>query len=130
MRGRAAAPWYVIGKDVASNVLYVDQDTASPYLQSTALWSESAHWVEGNPPADDFECTAQTRYRQADEPCRVKVTDDGTLEVVFSRPQRAVTPGQSVVLYQGDVCLGGAVIARTNAPLEQELKRKSAEQAA
>jgi len=138
VRGRAAAPWYVIGKDVASNVLYVDQDTASPYLQSTALWSESAHWVEGSPPADEFECTAQTRYRQADEPCRVKVTDAGTLEVVFPRPQRAVTPGQSVVLYQGDVCLGGAVIARTNAPLEQELGRKleqelkpkSAEQAA
>ncbi len=134
VRGRAAAPWYVIGKDVASNVLYVDQDTASPYLQSTTLWSESAHWVEGDAPADQFECTAQTRYRQTDEPCRVKVTNDGTLEVVFSRPQRAVTPGQSVVLYQGDVCLGGAVIARTNAPLEQELeqelKRKSAEQAA
>ncbi|MDR6840774.1 tRNA 2-thiouridine(34) synthase MnmA [Pseudoxanthomonas sacheonensis] len=134
VRGRAAAPWYVVGKDVASNVLYVDQESASPYLQSTALWSESAHWVEGNPPADEFECTAQTRYRQTDEPCRVKVADDGTLEVVFPRPQRAVTPGQSVVLYQGDVCLGGAVIARTNAPLEQkleqELKRKSAEQAA
>jgi tRNA-uridine 2-sulfurtransferase len=134
VRGRAAAPWYVVGKDVASNVLYVDQESASPYLQSTALWSENAHWVEGNPPADDFECTAQTRYRQVDEPCRVRVADDGTLEVVFPRPQRAVTPGQSVVLYQGDVCLGGAVIARTNAPLEQELeqelKRKSAEQAA
>lgn len=134
VRGRAAAPWYVVGKDVASNVLYVDQDTASPYLQSTTLWSESAHWVEGDAPADQFECTAQTRYRQTDEPCRVKVTNDGTLEVAFSRPQRAVTPGQSVVLYQGDVCLGGAVIARTNAPLEQELeqelKRKSAEQAA
>ena len=126
VRGRAAAPWYVVGKDVASNVLYVDQESASPYLQSTALWSENAHWVEGSPPADDFECTAQTRYRQTDEPCRVKVADDGTLEVVFARPQRAVTPGQSVVLYQGDVCLGGAVIARTNAPLE----RKLAEQAA
>jgi tRNA-specific 2-thiouridylase len=126
VRGRAAAPWYVVGKDVASNVLYVDQDTASPYLQSTVLWSESAHWVEGNPPADEFECTAQTRYRQADEPCRLKVTNDGALEVVFPRPQRAVTPGQSVVLYQGDVCLGGAVIARTNAPLEQKLAEQAA----
>lgn len=126
VRGRAAAPWYVVGKDVASNVLYVDQDTASPYLQSTVLWSEGAHWVAGNPPADDFECTAQTRYRQADEPCRVKVMGDGALEVVFSNPQRAVTPGQSVVLYQGDVCLGGAVIARTNAPLEQKLAEQAA----
>ena len=126
VRGRAAAPWYVVGKDVASNVLYVDQDTASPYLQSTVLWSEAAHWVAGDPPADEFVCTAQTRYRQADEPCRVKVTDDGALEVVFSNPQRAVTPGQSVVLYQGDVCLGGAVIARTNAPLEQKLAEQAA----
>ena len=126
VRGRAAAPWYVVGKDVASNVLYVDQDTASPYLQSTKLWSENAHWVEGDPPADEFECTAQTRYRQTDEPCRVKVSHQGTLEVDFSNSQRAVTPGQSVVLYQGDVCLGGAVIARTNAPLEQKLAEQAA----
>ncbi|MET1161118.1 MAG: tRNA 2-thiouridine(34) synthase MnmA [Pseudoxanthomonas sp.] len=126
VRGRAAAPWYVVGKDVGSTVLYVDQDTASPYLQSTVLWSESAHWVEGIPPAAEFDCTAQTRYRQADEPCRVKVAPDGTLQVSFRNPQRAVTPGQSVVLYQADVCLGGAVIARTNAPLEQKLAEQAA----
>ncbi|MET0756078.1 MAG: aminomethyltransferase beta-barrel domain-containing protein, partial [Pseudoxanthomonas sp.] len=82
--------------------------------------------VEGGPPVAEFECTAQTRYRQADEPCRVKVADDGTLQVSFPNPQRAVTPGQSVVLYQGDVCLGGAVIARTNAPLEQKLAEQAA----
>ena len=126
MRGRAAAPWYVVGKDVAHNVLYVDQDTASPYLHSTTLWSETAHWVEGRPPADTFECTAQTRYRQLDEPCRVDVAIDGGLEVRFQRPQRAVTPGQSVVLYQDDVCLGGAVIARTDAPLELKLAEQAA----
>ncbi|MET0581098.1 MAG: aminomethyltransferase beta-barrel domain-containing protein, partial [Pseudoxanthomonas sp.] len=99
---------------------------ASPYLHSTRLWSETAHWVEGGPPVAEFECTAQTRYRQADEPCRVKVADDGTLQVSFPNPQRAVTPGQSVVLYQGEVCLGGAVIARTNAPLEQKLAEQAA----
>ena len=126
IRGRAAAPWYVVGKDVASNVLYVDQDTASPYLHSNTLWSESAHWVQGHPPADVFECTAQTRYRQADEECRVEVATDGSLRVGFRRPQRAVTPGQSVVLYQGDVCLGGAVIARTDAPLELKLAEQAA----
>ena len=127
VRGRAAAPWYVVGKDVASNVLYVDQDTASPYLHSSTLWSEPAHWVQGSPPADRFECTAQTRYRQADEPCTVDVAGDGALKVHFQNPQRAVTPGQSVVLYQGDECLGGAVIARTDAPLESN---KMSEQAA
>ncbi len=126
VRGRAAAPWYVVGKDVVNNVLYVDQDTASPYLQSTKLWSEAAHWVGGHPPARRFDCAAQTRYRQPDEACRVSVQDDGTLEVAFARPQRAVTPGQSLVLYDGDVCLGGAVIARTDAPLERRLDAERA----
>ena len=126
VRGRAAAPWYVVGKDVANNVLYVDQDTASPYLHSSTLWSEDAHWVAGSPPARNFECTAQTRYRQVDEPCQVAVADDGTLAVRFQRPQRAVTPGQSVVLYLGDECLGGAVIARTDAPLEQSIPEQAA----
>ncbi len=126
VRGRAAAPWYVVGKDVATNVLYVDQDTESPYLRSTTLWSEGAHWVAGSPPADNFECTAQTRYRQNDEACTISVAEDGTLAVRFARPQRAVTPGQSVVLYQGDECLGGAVIARTDALLERQLAERAA----
>ena len=126
VRGRGTAPWYVVGKDVTHNILYVDQDTASPFLHSTRLWSETAHWVAGDPPAASFECTAQTRYRQVDEPCSVEVAEDGTLSVTFSRPQRAVTPGQSVVLYHGDECLGGAVIARTNAPLEQQLSEQAA----
>ena len=126
LRGRGSAPWYVVGKDVAHNVLYVDQDTASPFLHSTQLWSETAHWVSGAPPAASFECSAQTRYRQDDEPCSVTVAEDGTLAVQFTRPQRAVTPGQSLVLYQGDECLGGAVIARTNAPLEQQLPEQAA----
>lgn len=126
VRGRAAAPWYVVGKDVASNVLYVDQDTHSPYLHSATLWSEVAHWISASPPAGRFECTAQTRYRQHDEPCVVSVNDDGTLAVKFARPQRAVTPGQSVVFYQGDECLGGAVIARTDAPLERRISEQAA----
>ncbi len=126
VRGRAAAPWYVVGKDVRTNVLYVDQDTESPFLHSTTLWSEAAHWISGSPPAARFECTAQTRYRQADEACSVQMNDDGTLRVRFARPQRAVTPGQSVVLYQGDECLGGAVIARTDAPLELQLAEQAA----
>jgi tRNA-uridine 2-sulfurtransferase len=118
MRGFAAAPWYVVDKDVATNVLVVDQGSDSPYLQSTLLWTGDAHWIAGAPPAHTFECGAQTRYRQHEEACRVRVDDAGTLEVRFMRPQRAVTPGQSVVFYDGDVCLGGAVIAATDAPLE------------
>lgn len=121
VRGRAQAPWFVVGKDVATNVLYVDQDSQSPWMMSHALRSETAHWVAGNPPARRFACTAQTRYRQPDEPCTVTVNDDGTLLVHFERAQRAVTPGQSLVLYDGPVCLGGAVIATTDAPLERQL---------
>lgn len=116
VRGRAQAPWFVVGKDVAGNVLYVDQGHDSPWLQSSSLRSELAHWVAGAPPAADFECTAKTRYRQTDAACRVQVRDDGTLAVAFSERQRAVTPGQSLVLYDGEVCLGGAVIAATDAP--------------
>lgn len=118
VRGRPPAPWYVVGKDVANNILYVDQSHESPYLHSTRLRSELAHWIAGAAPARVFECTAQTRYRQADEACTVTVLDDGTLDVRFVRPQRAVTPGQSVVFYDGPECLGGAVISSTNAPLE------------
>ncbi len=119
VRGFAAAPWFVVGKRVRDNTLIVDQGSDSPYLLSTRLWSETAHWISGAPPAARFACTAQTRYRQQDEACDVEVLADGSLAVAFERPQRAVTPGQSLVLYKDEVCLGGAVIAATDARLEQ-----------
>ena len=121
VRGFDPAPWYVVGKEVAGNVLYVDQGADSRWLQSRTLWSEAAHWIAGSAPAARFGCVAQTRYRQRAEPCEVQVHDDGTLQVRFADAQRAVTPGQSVVLYEGEVCLGGAVIAATDAPLETRL---------
>ena len=120
VRGRAAAPWFVVGKDVAANVLWVDQGGESPYLMSNRLWTEAAHWIAGAPPAATFECTAKTRYRQPDQSCEVTLDAQGGLSVAFVSPQRAVTPGQSLVLYRGDECLGGAVIARTDAPLERK----------
>nr|WP_058834616.1 tRNA 2-thiouridine(34) synthase MnmA [Luteimonas abyssi] len=116
VRGHAAAPWYVVDKRVDENVLVVDQAHDSPWLLSTVTRTESAHWVAGTPPAARFEALAQTRYRQTAEACEVEVADDGALTVRFARPQRAVTPGQSLVLYDGDECLGGAVIAATDAP--------------
>ncbi len=120
IRGRPAAPWFVVGKDVASNVLIVDQGIDSEWLQSRQLESEPADWVAGTPPAPTFQCTAKTRYRQQDEPCTVAVQDDGGVSVRFESPQRSVTPGQSVVFYRGDECLGGAVIMRTDARLERQ----------
>ncbi|BAV98231.1 tRNA 2-thiouridine(34) synthase MnmA [Lysobacter enzymogenes] len=117
VRGFEQAPWYVIGKDVAGNVLYVDQGSDTPWLRSHTLTTEAAHWIAGAPPARRFACAAQTRYRQPDQSCEVEVGDDGTLSLRFAQPQRAVTPGQSLVLYAGDECLGGAVIATTDAPV-------------
>ena len=126
VRGRPQAPWFVVGKDVAGNVLYVDQGHDSPWLQSRQLWTEPAHWIAGAPPAARFACGAQTRYRQPEEACEVEVLDDGRIRVRFARAQRAVTPGQSVVLYDGALCLGGAVIAATDAPALPDQRSGSA----
>lgn len=126
IKGRQASPWFVVGKDVASNVLIVDQGIDSDWLLSSRLESEPAHWVAGAPPNRVFPCQAKTRYRQRDEPCTVEVRDDGSVEVRFDAPQRAVTPGQSVVFYQNDECLGGAVILRTDARLERQQGNQAA----
>jgi len=126
VRGFKAEPWYVIGKDVINNVLYVDQGHDSLWLDSRTLWSQPMHWIAGAPPSARFHCFAQTRYRQPEEPCEVTVEDSAGVHIHFERPQRAVTPGQSVVLYQGDVCLGGAVIERTDAAFAQRLEREAA----
>ena len=119
LRGFAAAPWYVVDKDVERNVLVVDQGSDSRYLLSDTTWTEAAHWIAGTPPAAKFHCTAQSRYRQPAQACEIEVRDDGSLCARFAQPQRAVTPGQSLVLYDGVHCLGGAVIAATDAPLER-----------
>ena len=116
IRGRAQAPWFVVGKDVARNILYVDQGHDSRWLFSRRLQASQASWTAGSPPAGRFRCTARTRYRQQDVDCEVSVADDGGLCVTFEAPQRAVTPGQSVVLYDDEECLGGAVIDVTDAP--------------
>ncbi len=129
-RGFDGTPWFVVGKDVVNNVLFVDQGIDSPYLASSTLATGPAHWIAGAAPASTFECVAQTRYRQHEEHCSVKVTDHGTLQVRFQRPQRAVTPGQSLVLYVGDACLGGAVIATTDAAIERRLQGTDAGSAA
>ena len=125
VRGRAQAPWFVVGKDVERNLLYVDQGHDSRWLQSRSLRTETMHWISGHAPASHFSCTAQTRYRQPDEDCEVDVNDDGSVTVRFARPQRAVTPGQSLVLYDGDACLGGAVILHTDAPVIADHQTRS-----
>ena len=113
--GASGEAWYVVGKQVASNVLIVAQGGENHWLQSTRLLADDPHWVAGDAPGVQFRCTAKTRYRQTDQACEVHCRD-GRLDVTFDQPQRAVTPGQSVVFYDGDACLGGAVIAATDAP--------------
>ena len=116
VRGRPDAPWFVVGKDIDRNRLVVDQGD-SPLLASTRLRSEAMHWIAGEAPAFPLRCEGQVRYRQPPQACTVHPAGDG-IEVVFDQPQRAVTPGQSVVLYLGEECLGGAVIAATDAALD------------
>ena len=111
LKGSGDAPWYVVDKDLDANALIVDQGD-SPLLMSHALVAGDPSWI-GDPPAfDDTRLMAKVRYRQDDQPCRVRSLADGRLEVRFDEPQRAVTPGQYVVFYSGERCLGGAVIER------------------
>lgn len=108
------APWYVAKKDLANNTLIAVQGHNHPLLFSKSLTTGPMHWVAGEAPNLPLAVTAKTRYRQADQACTISVADDNTLHVVFDQPQRAVTPGQSVVFYQGEICLGGAVIEATH----------------
>ena len=114
-RDAGGEPWYVVGKDVAANVLVVAQGNATQWLDSTRLTASELSWTAGTSPSGEFSCTAKTRYRQPDQACRVQMRDDGYV-VEFDLPQRAVTPGQSVVFYRDEECLGGGVIDATNAP--------------
>jgi tRNA-specific 2-thiouridylase len=108
--GGAGEPWYVAEKRLASNELVVVQGHDHPMLMRSSLRGTEASWVL-DPPAEGSRRAAKTRYRQADADCTVARVSGKELAVEFPRAQRAVTPGQSVVLYDGEVCLGGAVIA-------------------
>ncbi len=110
-------PWFVARKDMADNTLWVVQGHGHPWLQSLALTVQDASWVAGSAPAPGAYA-AKSRYRQADAPCRLSDTvgaaagaaGPSAFRLDFADPQWAVTPGQSAVVYGGDVCLGGGVI--------------------
>lgn len=103
------SPWFVVAKDIPNNILIVAQGHDHPLLFSQELMCEQVHWVSGHAPNFN-KCSAKIRYRQTDQPCTVHLLDNNSARVVFDEPQRAVTPGQAVVFYDGEVCLGGAVI--------------------
>ena len=106
-------PWFVARKDMADNTLWVVQGHDHPWLLSTLLQAQDCSWVAGVPPAPG-RMSAKTRYRQPDAACELLEPSASEAELRFDQPQWAVTPGQSAVLYQGEVCLGGGVIATSN----------------
>jgi tRNA-specific 2-thiouridylase len=108
--GGAGEPWFVVGKDLEKNVLIVGQGFENDHLYSDRLFATDLNWITDEAPEQTFTCTAKFRYRQPDQKVTVHLSEGGQCEVVFDQPQRAVTPGQSVVFYQDDVCLGGGTI--------------------
>lgn len=108
------APWFVARKDVANNTLWVVQGHDHPWLLSPTLEADDASWVAGSAPAAG-PLAAKSRYRQVDASCRLGEGANGAFRLDFDEPQWAVTPGQSAVLYDGEVCLGGGVIANVSA---------------
>jgi tRNA-specific 2-thiouridylase len=109
--GGAGEPWYVVGKDIGRNALIVAQGHAHPALYADRLCATDTHWIAGRAPHCNWVYAAKTRYRQPDAPCTISRVDPGEVEVEFAAPQWAVTPGQSVVIYESKVCLGGGIIA-------------------
>ncbi|TRX56914.1 tRNA 2-thiouridine(34) synthase MnmA [Thalassomonas sp. M1454] len=112
LKDAGEAPWYVVDKDMKRNVLIVGQGSDHPRLFSKGLIADQLHWVNRKPIAIDesMSCTVKTRYRQQDVACTVKRIDEENYQVIFDQQQSSVTPGQSVVFYQNEVCLGGGII--------------------
>ena len=99
-----------MGKDLSNNVLIVAQGNENKSLLSKSVTALEGAWIDQHGPDFPLRCHAKLRYRQPDQPCQVSQDAAGRLKVVFDAPQRAVTPGQYVVFYEGERCLGGAVV--------------------
>jgi tRNA-specific 2-thiouridylase len=110
-KGKAELPWYVTHKDPKRNVLIVVQGENHPSLFKKSLLTGPLHWIN-SPPSLPFTATAKTRYRQQDQRCLIEPVDSLHHRVIFDQPQRAITPGQSIVFYQDEVCLGGGMIEK------------------
>lgn len=124
--GGPGGPWFVAGKDPSGNTVYVVEGEKHPALYARELWFEEASWI-GSEPAFPLLCKAKARYRQADQECRV-TKDGGRFKVEFERPQRALALKQSVVLYLGDICLGGGPIVEVGKSLYEEKQLTEAKQ--
>jgi len=116
VRGFSEEPWYALHKESGDNALYVGQGHEHPWLHSSRLEATELSWVAGVRPESGQQLTAKVRYRQQDQACVVESCDADRLVLHFDSPQRAVTPGQSVVLYDGEECLGGGIIEWADTP--------------
>ncbi len=114
LKDATESPWYVVAKNLEENALIVAQGHDHPLLFSSRLTAVDLHWVAGAAPALPLHCHCKTRYRQPDQACTITQLEADSATVVFNRPQRAVTLGQSVVFYNGDICLGGGIIETTH----------------
>lgn len=113
LKNATEAAWYVVNKNTESNTLIVAQGQNHPALYTPSLMTREIHWIQGTSPKFPLKAFAKTRYRQADQACVIHQLDEKQYKIDFMEPQRAVTPGQSVVFYQGNECLGGGVIEST-----------------
>lgn len=113
VKGAPEEPWFVAAKDMERNILFVVQGHDHPALLSESLVASDLSWISGRPPHTHWVYAAKTRYRQPDAACQVEHIDPTSCGVEFAAPQWAVTPGQSLVLYESLVCLGGGVIEHT-----------------
>ena len=113
VKGANDEAWYVVAKNIKQNSLIAAQGHDHPLLFSQVLTAVNLHWIADCAPQTPFSCLAKTRYRQADQSCVIQSLDADSATVHFTQPQRAVTPGQYIVFYQGDVCLGGGLIDST-----------------
>jgi tRNA-uridine 2-sulfurtransferase len=112
--GGPGSAWFVVGKDISRNVVYIEQGPDHPALYSQKLIATDISWITEEPLSFPFHCQAKIRYRQPDQECTIEKMEPGRVFVSFSLPQRAVTPRQAIVFYQNDRCLGGGLIVTAN----------------
>lgn len=114
IKGKEEKPWYVVGKDIEQNVLFVTQQETHSWHFSRYVKAKDLHWVKRTPVEGTFRCSAKVRYRQKDQDCIVRIINQNEALIEFIEEQRAVTPGQSIVFYDNENCLGGGIIQATD----------------
>lgn len=120
--GGPGGPWFVVDKDIEKNIVYVVEGQNHPALYADDLTAFEDIWVNEKP-TFPIKCQAKIRYRQQDQECLVTQLENGNLKVIFSTPQRAISPRQAIVFYQGEICLGGATILMPGKSYKEKNKK-------